>query len=419
MRSQFTTAKYPFKYWPGGAIGWCYPSSGPREIGEVVQTYSNDLEISVNNRKAGRMVRIDAGLNVIPGSPFRVTKRDYHEFSTLGDGVHVFERNFGACHSALSGPQFARFSSFTNGTFPASSASSFTTLESLGRKAISMVAPTGSAFSTSQFLGELREGFPNAKGLALSGQARARHAKAAGASYLGIEFAWKPLISEVEKFTNAVENGNAILDRYWEQSNRLLKRSYQFPDEFTTSVIDSGTGYYPVPNRADTWMFANSARLVTTSTMKKRRWFEGVFKYSLPDMDSYRGKYAGMRKRFGVELTPELLYELAPWSWAADWIGDSGTLASNMSLFEKDSLVMPWAFMMEETINSTTYDLFGVRYGSQTKQGASGRTHNFSQTFTTTVKQRIPASPYGFGLSWDGFTQRQLALLAAAGIQRA
>jgi len=34
------------------------------------------------------------------------------------------------------------------------------------------------------------------------------------------------------------------------------------------------------------------------------------------------------------------------------------------------------------------------------------------------TKERVTASPFGFGLTWDGFTPYQMAILAALGVTR-
>jgi hypothetical protein len=40
-------------------------------------------------------------------------------------------------------------------------------------------------------------------------------------------------------------------------------------------------------------------------------------------------------------------------------------------------------------------------------------------TVRTTVKKRIKANPFGFGLSWDGLSTIQKTIVAALGISRA
>ena len=112
----------------------------------------------------------------------------------------------------------------------------------------------------------------------------------------------------------------------------------------------------------------------------------------------------------GIELTPEVLWNLTPWSWAADWFANMGDVLSNVSDFANDGLVMHYGYMMETSHVTHTYDLHG--------HGLNGVESPLTLTFENIQKQRIKASPFGFGLTWESFTPRQLAILAALGISR-
>jgi len=85
---------------------------------------------------------------------------------------------------------------------------------------------------------------------------------------------------------------------------------------------------------------------------------------------------------------------------------------TNISAFSRDQLVLRWGYMMAaETIIDTHSVVCGLR-------GYEGQT--LSQTFTTTVKKRVRATPFGFGLDpgWKDFSDRQKAILGALGISR-
>jgi hypothetical protein len=119
-----------------------------------------------------------------------------------------------------------------------------------------------------------------------------------------------------------------------------------------------------------------------------------------------------MKFVYGFNITPEILWELTPWSWLADWETNMGTVLHNLSAFAQDGLVMRWGYAMEEKISSVTYDLSGGRF-------FNGESTDCTQTFETIRRQRWNATPYGFGLNPDGFTARQWSILAALGISRA
>lgn len=123
-------------------------------------------------------------------------------------------------------------------------------------------------------------------------------------------------------------------------------------------------------------------------------------------------KRAEANKLLGTRLTPEVLWNLAPWSWAADWITNTGDVLHNISMFAQDGLVLRYGYVMEETIIERTWTLHGVGFKS------SPGPYNFSSTLREIHKVRRKATPFGFGVSEEAFTPRQYSILAALGMSR-
>jgi len=123
------------------------------------------------------------------------------------------------------------------------------------------------------------------------------------------------------------------------------------------------------------------------------------------------GRYAlEAKKLLGLSLTPETLWNIAPWSWAVDWFSNTGDVISNLSDWASDGLVMHYGYMMEKTIVKDTYNI--------TPSGIQAFPSVPNLTLVTETKQRIRANPFGFGLSFDGLSTIQKAILAALGISR-
>ena len=138
-------------------------------------------------------------------------------------------------------------------------------------------------------------------------------------------------------------------------------------------------------------------------------WFSGAFRYHVPVDGDLLDKYAVFKsnasKLLGLRLTPDVVWNVQPWTWAADWFANTGDVLTNISNLGTDGLVMQYGYqMLHRRSESTTYF---------TRSGKSG-------TYTSVLEQkrRIPASPYGFGLTFDGMTARQKAICAAIGITR-
>jgi len=117
-------------------------------------------------------------------------------------------------------------------------------------------------------------------------------------------------------------------------------------------------------------------------------------------------------KLLGLAPTPDVVWNLAPWSWAIDWFSNTGDVLSTVSDYIVDGLVMRYGYIMEHTIVKDTYTHVSV--GGSTPTGL----HVAPLTFVTETKIRRRANPFGFGLTFDGLTLRQKAIAAALGIVR-
>jgi hypothetical protein len=115
---------------------------------------------------------------------------------------------------------------------------------------------------------------------------------------------------------------------------------------------------------------------------------------------------------FGVAFTPETLWNLTPWSWAADWFSNAGDVISNLSDSQRYGLIMPYGYIMVNTIQKRTYSVSGV-----SDYGGSGNVPG-SITFVTESKQRGKANPFGFGVSDGDLDPGQISILAALGLSR-
>lgn len=117
-------------------------------------------------------------------------------------------------------------------------------------------------------------------------------------------------------------------------------------------------------------------------------------------------------KLLGLQVTPEVLWNLAPWSWLSDWFFNVGSLMTNFSALGKDNVVMRRGYMMGHDMTTVTYSNPGVSLYQSLPSGP------ISQSFTAETKARRRAHPYGFGVTHSQLTAKQAAILAALGISR-
>lgn len=271
-----------------------------------------------------------------------------------------------------------------------------------GTRAIRNAAPTNPAFSLPRAIGELKkDGLPSIGGTELWKE-KANFLKGSGSEYLNLEFAWKPLISDVRKFANAVNDSDKIIAQYRKASATKVRRRIAYPPEHSEKSIRGNC--FLVPSAS-----TRNAEGYTTVVEERKSWFSGAFKYYVPVSQMADSKLAShvleAKKLLGVRLTPDLLWELAPWSWAADWFANTGDIMTNISNLGTDGLLMQYGYMMtsREYEKTTSFSYLG-------KSGF--------KRFSQVSKRRVAASPYGFTTTFDGLSNRQKAISAAIGITR-
>lgn len=281
-------------------------------------------------------------------------------------------------------------------------------LDALGATAVSRVKPTNPSVDMATFIGELFAGVPKLLGHALKDGVKPLLGKSAD-EYLNVEFGWLPLVAELQDLCKTLINMQSILDQYRRDAGRQVRRRYVWAPVNERREITGGGFFDPSSFNANA-----SFRLVEHKATNY--WFSGAFTYALPVSDSKYGKlklyesYA--HKLLGLRLTPEVLWELAPWSWLIDWFTNLGDVVSNASSFNNDGLVMPYGYVMANT--SLDRQLIGRPSGSTWIWDAPYSYYHVRYE----TKQRRKANPYGFGIDDVVLSLRQQAILAALGLSK-
>jgi len=308
---------------------------------------------------------------------------------------------------------------------------SLSQMNALGTQAIARSLPTNPLSGMGQFLGELRD-LPRLPEIQ-NWRDRAhnlRHAtrnfdfdgvsRSAAGEYLNGVFGWAPFVGDLQKFFGTARDSARQMTRYAKGANRVLRRTYHFP-ESTATTISGGSLYYgdpPLP----TWTVAKDGRIDKVTQTSTKQWLSAAFTYYLPPilpgdnefvtaLNKAKQTEAYANRLFGLRLTPDLIWKLTPWSWAADWVTTAGDVIHNWSAFANDGLVMKYAYMMEHKTNIETWHLRDLKT-------VDGRTHDLTQSRRASMKQRTIGTPYGFGLNTAAFSAKQWAVIAALGISK-
>jgi len=308
--------------------------------------------------------------------------------------------------------------------------------ESKGTYAISKTIPTLPVAGAATFLGELHEGLPRLIGHSALFRERAHAFHGMGSEYLNVEFGWKPFVKDVKDFAKAFKNAGKILAQYRRDSGKTVHRhrgfkpiketkvypEYQFgygtnAPNFVIKLPPDNTVYgsFSAPEINSFMVYGRSASAHASSVLEQKYYFSGAYSYLLSEDDSFFGRmerYVQLANRLiGVRITPDVLWELTPWSWLADWEVNIGVNITNMTALGHDNLALRWGYLMRTThFNHYTSTSIFPSYG--------GFEQSIHSTWRITKKERVRSTPFGFALNPNDFTSRQWAILGALGMTR-
>jgi hypothetical protein len=284
-------------------------------------------------------------------------------------------------------------------------------LNALGATAISRTIPTRPDASLAVFLGELKEGMPSIVGSQLW-RSRVKDFRALGGEYLNFKFGWESLVNDIKSFFTAVVDGERILTQLERDSGKNVRRSYYFTPVQTLEQTNVSTsqGLYPILTST---LNPPNGTLTTHKLTEEKVWFKGCYTYYLSPKT--RDRVANVARYadhiLGLDLTPEVVWELTPWSWVADYFANVGDVMTNVSYFSQDNLLLRYGYVMKTKKVGWEYTWTGSipGYGPTTTSLSVGNI----------TKQRVRATPYGFGFDTGGLNPAQWAILVALGIARA
>lgn len=277
-------------------------------------------------------------------------------------------------------------------------------IKAQGTKAVQISTPNNPSAQLSTFLGELtQEGLPSIIGSETL-KDKTRYLHNSGGEYLNVQFGWLPMMSDLKKFARSIKDANRIIEGYRKGSDTKIRRRHIF-EPSRTWLNFPGSGYLQPVNGGASMLASGSQ----TQESLTESWFSGAFRYHIPmgsDLRSKLQRYESYaNKLLGARLTPATVWNVAPWLWATDWFANVGTIMSNISNLGSDGMVMEYGYMMihrkQETIVHFSY------------AGSTGMYQRIREQ-----KRRIPASPYGFEITFDGLSTRQKAICAALGLVR-
>lgn len=255
-----------------------------------------------------------------------------------------------------------------------------------------------------------------------------------GSEYLNLVFGWEPFVRDLRQMYHLWHDIDKRMAQLIRENGKSIRRKAQVARE--SDISDSKTTYAyafgGVPYAPPNWTSSAGSIQTITTRWSNKVWFSGSFRYYIPDVGSSLWNKRARLALFGALPTPELLWEVMPWSWLIDWFVNVGDIISNASPNAVDNLTTDYSFIMrqyrwEKTYHVTTWhsarDDFGgippskgsTAIGSWWK--AYNGTHVSSESWE--IKTRCGGgNPFGLNIQLPDLSARQLAILAALGISR-
>lgn len=235
-----------------------------------------------------------------------------------------------------------------------------------------------------------------------------RSLSSVGSEYLNYQFGVLPLVSDVESLIKSTQQYDKIIGQMKRDSGRLIRRQVELVNESKTISDTTTENTYCYPS----WVNGRTRQKLTSTS---RVWFSGAFRHSYPkDLDSLHGKLRDFDRVYGISFNADTAWNLIPFSWLADWQGNIGDVMKNVSYLGKDGLELVYGYVMAETHYTRLTEFTGYHntgYFANLPLKTSATLH-FS------VKHRLKATPFGFGVDMKALTGSQSAILTALGLSR-
>jgi hypothetical protein len=279
-----------------------------------------------------------------------------------------------------------------------------------GAEAVSKFKPGRPQASVGQFLAELRD---TPRLLML----RTKNLATLGASaHINAQFGWLPLLSDLRSMYRLFNQLEKHLNQLRRDNGRSIRRKGQLRSFNAETEIYDGSSYANAYPALPTTLYRSQPHLRTMEYSIDRIWFAGQFKYWIPDIGTSAWTRRARTALFGLNPTPKLLWDILPWSWLVDWFGNIGDVLDNISANAAENLIMEYGYLMYEhqRIRENVLDIT-----LRTSNALIDIPGTSVLTYKQSVKQRVAAHPYGFGITNADLNLRQWSILSALGLLRA
>lgn len=232
--------------------------------------------------------------------------------------------------------------------------------------------------------------------------------KSAAGEFLNFVFGILPTISDISSFIAVSVNRQAIESQMSAALKQQFRRERQLKLDSTTNIGHSS--FYPQFDGSTIWT-TDIGSITTTVGKTQRVWFEGVFDHSAwtAGLSASLGGLYQELDRYGGIPSIQGVWNLIPYTWLSDWFVNVGTMLANVNLLGKEGIFMRYGYVMCETSYHENHSWQGP---------IGGKPAYLTRDRDIVVKQRLRASPLGFGVKFPDLSGFQQAVLFAVGLNK-
>jgi hypothetical protein len=382
------------------------------------------------------------------GGPFAKFKTSVPQYGVKGNGKYTSKGKPGyppgfwmEYHGGFTNPTFsgdASVQTYLDACTSPGDLAAFPSIAQYTATAFKRTMPSVQEANVAQFLYEFREvprmlkttaeGFSDLW-LSLGGGSKAlRQPKKYANQFLNVQFGWLPFVRDLKDINRVFWKSHEYIAQKIRDNGRWIRRSRLL--ETTESLVRLSrqlgqTGCWPSANfqiqgvcndmviDGITCFCYNEVYMES----KLRVWSEGQFTYYRPEFDaSLQGHESTLNKAqqlltlYGARINPAVVYKVLPWTWLIDWFASVGDFIDVENAIRNDGVASKYLYVMHKRENN-------VRQVSHINFCNGMLTLEWMRQ--THSKQRYGASnPYGFGLTWESLSPKQLTILAALGLTR-
>lgn len=249
--------------------------------------------------------------------------------------------------------------------------------------------------------------------------------KKAADHFLNHQFGWVPFLKDMQSISDTLSNSELIIDKLTENNNQYKRRHVILNAETVSTLMSEGNfdSYWINSSFLGTGNSTNWFRPGTRPTFKlyedittfvnavgKYRFYRPEFDKTLPDYSSAMSAMRRQMTLYGLRISPSNIYKATPWTWAIDWFSNVGDYIDRSDDVLLDSVAAQYLYLMQHKVTTRRLVI--------TLPWRSGDVVKTWQRSIDTKQREEALSPYGFSLSMDNLSPRQIAIAGALGVSK-